>query len=64
MNDKQIMQDLEAKMHKFAEELYRNAGAAHQPPGAEAPPPPADDSSTTEGSAITAAKPTKRPMAG
>ena len=42
---KRIMTDVQDKMHKFAEELYKNTGAAHQPGGepggaAGAPPPP------------------------
>jgi len=43
---KRIMTEVEGKMHKFAEELYKQAGAAHQAPpagapGAGAPPPEA-----------------------
>jgi molecular chaperone DnaK len=42
---KRIMTDVQDKMHKFAEELYKNTGAAHQAGGepggaAGAPPPP------------------------
>jgi len=41
---KRIMTEVQDKMHKFAEELYKHTGAAHQPGGepgaAGAPPPP------------------------
>ena len=39
---KQVMTEVEGKMHKFAEELYRNAGAkAGGAPGGQPPPPDA-----------------------
>jgi molecular chaperone DnaK len=44
---KQAMQELEPKMHKFAEEIYRHAGAQHAP--GQEPPPAGDDKGGKKG---------------